>query len=49
MFLIFSNFVWNREREDGMYFLLKWKDLDENQNTWEHYSNTDCVKLIAKN
>lgn len=39
--------VWNREQEDGMYFLLKWKDLNEDQKTWEHCSNTDCVKLIA--
>ncbi|EFX80192.1 hypothetical protein DAPPUDRAFT_318880 [Daphnia pulex] len=35
-----------QEREDGVHFLLKCKEIVE--PTWEHNSNTDCVRLISQ-
>lgn len=38
--------VGHKQKKDGMYFLVRWKNFSSKDDTWEHESNLMCPKVL---
>lgn len=38
--------VGHKQKKDGMYFLVRWKNFNPSDDTWEHESNLMCPKIL---